>query len=62
MSISAPRSQRINLRATTQEVAMLRRASALKGCTLTTFILSASIREAESLVAETHITSPEEQS
>ena len=48
---SAPRSQRINLRATTDELTVLRRAAAMHGITLTAFILTAAVREAEALLA-----------
>ena len=50
-STTSPRSQRINLRTTTDELTALRRAAALHGITLTAFILTAAVREAEALLA-----------
>jgi uncharacterized protein (DUF1778 family) len=52
MTSTSPRSQRINLRATTDELTVLRRAAALHGMTLTAFILTTAVREAEALLAE----------
>jgi uncharacterized protein (DUF1778 family) len=57
MTSTSPRSQRINLRATTDELTVLRRAAALHGITLTAFILTAAVREAEALLANS-ITNP----
>jgi uncharacterized protein (DUF1778 family) len=54
---SAPRSQRINLRATTDELTVLRRAAALHGITLTAFILTSAVREAEALLGDNPSTS-----
>ncbi len=51
MTSTAPRAQRINLRATALEVAVLRQAASLIGSTLTAFIMSTAVREAESLLA-----------
>jgi len=44
---SSSRSERINLRATPQEVELLRQAAAAAGSTLTAFIMSAALREAQ---------------
>lgn len=51
MTSTAPRTQRINLRATTHEVAVLRQASALAGTTLTSFVLFAAVTAAEDQLA-----------
>ena len=58
MTSTAPRSQRINLRATTQEVAVLRQASALAGTTLTSFILFAAVVAAEDQLASAGVSEP----
>jgi uncharacterized protein (DUF1778 family) len=49
-STTSSRSQRINLRATTNELTVLRRAATLHGITLTAFILTTAVREAEALL------------
>lgn len=59
MTSTAPRSQRINLRATTDELTILRRAAAMHGITLTAFILTTAVREAEALLADS-TTDPKE--
>jgi len=46
MTTTSSRSERINLRATPQEVSVLRQAAAAQGVTLTAFIMSAALREA----------------
>lgn len=53
MTISEPRTQRINLRATTDELSVLRQAAALTGSTLTAFILSTAVREAHAVLTNT---------
>ena len=56
-STTSPRSQRINLRATTDELTVLRRAATLHGITLTAFILTTAVREAEALLGDNPSTS-----
>ena len=51
--VSAPKSQRINLRVTAGDLAVLRQAAVLTGSTLTGFLLSTAVREAESLLEYT---------
>jgi uncharacterized protein (DUF1778 family) len=51
MTSTEPRTQRINLPATTHEVAVLRQASALAGTTLTSFVLFAAVTAAEGQLA-----------
>ena len=58
MTSTAPRTQRINLRATTHEVAVLRQASALAGTTLTSFVLFAAVTAAESQLASEDVVEP----
>jgi hypothetical protein len=58
--VSAPKSQRINLRVTAGDLAVLRQAAALTGSTLTEFMVSTAVREAKSLLAETTVTSSKE--
>ena len=58
--VSAPKSQRINLRVTAGDLAILRQAAALTGSTLTEFLLSTAVREAQSLLAESTVTSSKE--
>ena len=53
MVVSAPTSQRINLRVTAGDLAVLRQAAVLTGSTLTGFLLSTAVREAESLLEYT---------
>ena len=53
MTTTSSRSQRINLRATTHEVSVLRQAAAAARVTLTSFIMSAALREAASLLSQT---------
>ena len=53
MVVSAPKSQRINLRVTAGDLAVLRQAAVLTGSTLTGFLLSTAVREAESLLEYT---------
>jgi uncharacterized protein (DUF1778 family) len=48
---TAPKSQRINLRVTAGDLAVLRQAAALTCSTLTEFMLSTGVREAKSLLA-----------
>lgn len=50
MTSTAPRSQRINLRATSYEVSVLRQASGLAGTTLTSFVLTTAVTRAESML------------
>lgn len=58
MTSTAPRTQRINLRATTHEVAVLRQASSLAGTTLTSFVLTTAVAEAESQLASAGVDDP----
>jgi uncharacterized protein (DUF1778 family) len=58
MTSTAPRTQRINLRATTHEVAVLRQASALAGTTLTSFVLFAAVTAAENQLASEDVVEP----
>lgn len=51
MTTDSSRSERINLRATADELVALRQAASLSGTTLTAFILSAAVREARSRIA-----------
>jgi uncharacterized protein (DUF1778 family) len=51
MTSTSPRVKRINLRATTDELTVLRQAAAVHGITLTAFILTAAVRQAEALLA-----------
>jgi uncharacterized protein (DUF1778 family) len=62
MTSTAPRTQRINLRATTQEVAVLRQASALAGTTLTSFVLFAAVTAAEDQLASAGVSEPNQPS
>lgn len=52
MTTDSSRSERINLRATADELVALRQAASLSGSTLTAFILSTAVREAQSLIAD----------
>jgi uncharacterized protein (DUF1778 family) len=47
MAETEPKSQRVNLRATKHQVAVLRQASQLAGLTLTSYILSTAVSRAE---------------
>ena len=51
---SSSRSERINLRATREEVELLRQAATHAGLTLTTFIMSAALREAQSVTTRSN--------
>ena len=62
MTSTAPRSQRINLRATTHEVAVLRQASALAGTTLTSFVLITAVTAAEDQLASADVIEPNQRS
>ena len=62
MTSTAPRSQRINLRATTHEVAVLRQASALAGTTLTAFVLITAVTAAEDQLASADVIEPNQRS
>gem|GEM_PF-2908655 len=54
----ASRTERINLRATTQEVRRLRQAAAIARSTLTAFIMSTALREATVILGQS--TAPDE--
>ena len=47
MAETEPKSERVNLRATKHQVAVLRQASMLAGLTLTSYILSTAVSRAE---------------
>jgi uncharacterized protein (DUF1778 family) len=53
MTTTSLRSERINLRATPQEVSLLRQAAAAARVTLTAFIIATALREATSLRSQT---------
>lgn len=53
MTTTSLRSERINLRATPQEVSLLRQAAAAARVTLTAFIIATALREATSLLSQT---------
>ena len=54
MSNTSPRTQRINLRATPQEVSLLRQAAAKSGLTLTTFMLTINLKQASMILGQSN--------
>jgi len=54
MTTTSSRSERINLRATPQEVSLLRQAAAKSGLTLTTFMLTISLQQASMILGQSN--------
>ena len=60
MGSTEPRSERVNLRATKHQVAVLRQASLLAGLTLTSDILTTAVSRAEMEIQSLTSTNPEQ--
>ena len=60
MAETEPKSERVNLRATKHQVAVLRQASLLAGLTLTSYILSTAVSRAELEIQSLTSTNPEQ--